>query len=473
MPLGACGLHSASRQNRNSRVNPRRPWTCCALALGLAGAIAAAAPAQPTSRPCRYDLRPGQRLVYERRARVLAADGVTVASRSRDQFQLRCLEVRERTALVLVDWIRASGPPLIDPRGTLLRLSDRQVVEFLPEYRNRIGEVEPLLDILPSFPLLIEDGPQWTAPPDMLGQRCTYHQHGPDPEHGGARRIEFSLDAPPAFGLSDARSQRGTFWFDAQRGVVVRVEGERPVTAAGTVEQFVWTLYQSDSLPPDWCRDRLREVEPFAIGLRAEDTLFDRLYSNPVGGAAAISRLGRIWPERLFARALQEASPFYALALARQRILAAEEPRLRARARLAEQWLDSRAADWSLQDAEGRTIRSEELVGAPLLEFFWSTQSAWSTRMLPVVRRVQEELSTSPLNIVCINTDSDLSLAKETARSAGAGLRHVFSGPPIGDADPELPVVRLLDEGRRVRKLWLGWRSDLADWVRAALPAKP
>lgn len=467
------GLHSLGRQNRNSRVDCRRPSTRSALTVSLVGALASAALAQLPAGPCRYDLRPGQRLVYERRARLLAADGVTVISRSRDQFQLRCLELRERAALLLVDWIRASGAPLIDPRGTLLRLDDRQVVELLPEYRNRIGEIEPVLDVLPSFPLAIEAGPRWTGPADVLFQRCTYQQNGPDPTHGGARRIEFALEAPPALGLADARSQRGTLWFDDARGAVVRVEGERTVNAAGAVEQVVWALYKSDTLPPDWCRDRLREVEPFAVGLRAEDTLLERLYSDPVAADAAIHRFRRIWAERLFSRALPEASPFRALAIARQRLLAADEPRLRARARLAGQWLDSRAADWSLQDADGRTITSEELLGAPLLEFFWSAQSPWSVRMLPVVSRVEDELAASGLNIVCVNTDSDLSLAKETAGAAGAGLRHVFSGPPIGDADPELPVVRLLDEGRRVRKLWFGWRSDLAEWVRAALPAKP
>lgn len=426
---------------------------CCA-ALLAAFSTAAAGETVP-----RYRFEPGRELVYERRTRVLAADGTTVLERNTDQFRLRCLRREGNRRLLLIDWVRAAGAPLTTPRGMLLEIDERGQRWIGPEFLSRIAEMEPVFDVLPLLRSALEPGPQWTSEADLLGQRWVQRERAPT-EDGGEWEIAFRLDRPTFVDMTGGQCSRGRYWFDPRVGAVVRVEGVR--TTPDGVEQVVWRLHGDGEIDEAWRARRLEELEDFLRCLRSEDTLLERLVSAPASLDSTLSRLERIWAEYRFLKSLRSDSPFLAFAAARERLLAEDLPRLAARGRLAGSWLERQAADWSLQDQDGDTVLSEVVRGAgPVLELFWSARSAASLRVLTQFAVRERDARGATARLVCINVDGDVALAHRAARTLAPALRHVFAGPPLDGQSPlDLPTLRLLDADGVIRRVSFGWRAD-------------
>src|SRR4030095_4539833 len=96
----------------------------------------------------------------------------------------------------------------------------------------------------------------------------------------------------------------------------------------------------------------------YLSALRVEDGILDEALAHPERGSQIEQRVERSWQAFLDA-ARDPDSPLCDLARGRLAHLSDDLSRIRERVQLAEEWFAKPAAQWSLQDLAGETIRSE------------------------------------------------------------------------------------------------------------------
>lgn len=418
--------------------------------------------------PLRYDPDVGDRLVYERRVRVMPLDGDAVLQRYNEQLQLWCLAGDLKENYILAELIRFTDQQTDPALGALFHLDHRGHRRFSNEILARIAGLDPIFELLPILPSALESGPSWLTEPDRFGRRwrCTRDDSGDE----GPLRVDFVLEDPTGVAAAREVSQRGIYWFDPQAGIVTRVESEWIDRRAKRRTLTVTRLHGRSRQEPLWCRRRIAEADKFLSTLRLEDRLLDQITAEPTRAERILARINRLWSELAMELPGRPESPIRRLVRARGTYFAKEMDRYRERAALAEQWLGASAAHWSLQTPDDETIRSETVRDRFVIECFWSADSLWSLRSFETLRRVQKQLPAADYRVVCLNIDADMSAAGEAARLCGAGLTHVLAGPPIGGQPPrELPIFRILDRNSKVRGVYFGWQPALAEKI-AALP---
>jgi hypothetical protein len=427
--------------------------------------VAGSAVAEPA---LRYDFAVGDRLVYERRVRVLPLAGEAVLERYSEQLQLTCLSRDLKKAYILAEIIRIVDQQTEPAHGALFHVDHRGRTRMVGEILARVSELDPVFELLPTLPAALDTGDSWLTEPDHFGRcrRCT--RAAPDAD--GLVRIDFVLEDPT--GVSDARgdSQRGVCWFDPTAGIVTRVESEWTDRHAERRILAVARLHTRLKQEPLWCQRRIGEVDDFLRTLRLEDRLVDQITSESERVEEILAYVDRLWSELIAEMPDRPESPVRRLARARRKIFAERADRYRERAVLAQQWLGATAAHWSLQTPEGETLRSEALRDRYVIECFWSEDSLWSLRSLETLRRVQKELPAEEFRVVCLNIDADVVAARRAARLCGKGLTHVLSGPPVGGTPPrELPVFRVLGRDSRVLGVLFGWQPGLGEKVSSVV----
>jgi hypothetical protein len=432
-------------------------------AAGLAAALCGAA-ATAASPPLRYDFDLGDRLVYERRVRVMPLDGELVLQRYSQQLQIWCLATDLEEDYLLAELVHVDDQPVEPARGALFHVDHRGRRRFPEEILNRLAELDPLFELLPVFPPALEAGPTWLSEPDHFGRRwrCT---RGPARDDG-LLRVDFVLEDPT--GVAEARgvSQRGAYWFDPRTGTVTRVESEQTDLRAQQRTLAVTRLHDRRRHEPLWCQRRITEADKFLRTLRLEDHLLDQITTEPNRVEQMLARIDRLWLEFVTEMPSRPESPIRRLARAHRRLLAEDTARNRERATLAREWLGATAAHWSLQTPTGETIRSEAARDRHVLECFWSADSLCSLRSFEVLRRLRQAQPPERLRIVCLNLDADVAAARRATQLCGAQLTHVLAGPPFGGQPPgELPVFRLLDRNSRILGVYFGWQPTLAQKI--------
>ncbi len=435
-------------------------WSICLLA-SLLPAIPPAA-----GQALRYDLAVGDRLAYERRVQVTPLEGDSPLQRDAEQLQIWCLASEKNEKLVLADIVRIVDQHAGPTRGALFHLDPRGRRRFCTEILARISELDPIFELIPILPPALEAGPAWLTEPDHFGRRRRCTRADEDASAHGLVRVDFVLEDPTGVAAACGVTQRGSYWFDPQAGIVVRVEFERRDRAAKQRVLSVTRLHTRLKQQPFWCTQRIQEADRFLRTLRLEDRLLHQITTEPDQIERILPRIERLWSELALETAREPQSPFHRLARARQAAFVQEAGRYRERAELAGQWLGKSAAHWSLQTPEDETIRSEAVRDRVVIEYFWSADSLCSLRSFEILRDLQHQLPVEKFRIVCLNIDADLETGRRAARLCGAGLTHVLAGPPAGGEPPrELPVFRVLDRDSTVVGVYFGWQPALAEKI--------
>jgi hypothetical protein len=283
-------------------------------------------------------------------------------------------------------------------------------------------------------------------------------------------RIDFVLEDPTGVAAARGVTQRGSYWFDPQAGMVVRVESEWRDRQAKFRTLSVARLHGRLRHEPLWCAQRVKEAERFLRTLRLEDRLLEQITTDPERIDRILPGIDRLWSELALETAREPDNPLHRVAQARRTTLAQETRRFRERAELAAQWLGRSAAHWSLQTPDGETIHSEVVRDRVVVECFWSADSLESLRSFEILRDLPKQLPAREFRVVCLNIDADVEAGRRAARLCGAGLTHVLSGPPVGGEPPrELPVFRVLDADSTILRVYFGWQPGLAEKI-ASLP---
>ena len=98
------------------------------------------------------------------------------------------------------------------------------------------------------------------------------------------------------------------------------------------------------------------------------------------------------------------------------------------------------------------------------VECLWSTETPGFFATLAALRDVQPQLTQPGVRIICLNMDVDVPRARRMIERLPADLTHVLAGPLRAvDQPPRLPVLRVLDRGGVVRRLWIGRPPDYPD----------
>ncbi len=433
------------------------------------GAAVAGASAQPQATTLRYGLGVGDWLIYERQVAVQPADERGPVSRSTDQIQIWCFAERGAQRTLLVDWIRDVGGRAQPIIGAVLQVDDRGRREIPQDALERVIALDAALDVLPPLRSALDPGPAWTSAPDLYGRvwRVTPSAAAAT---GGQMRFDFVIEDPT--GVSDAlrTSASGAFTFDAVAGVVTRVESR--TTRVAATEHVTMTLRHRVTNEARWCAQRAGEAGRYLRTLGQEAGRVATFHAPPGDSRAVLERLDRLWEAFELETDAREKSPLRPIAAARRAALQRDGGALAARLSAAQSWIDRKPSAWTLHTDSGEELLSESLRGRVLIECFWSTDSEWAVRALPVMRALQADLGDRAA-VVCINLDADLSAGQRAIASAGEGLRHVL-GASLREVEgvPETPVFRLRDADGVVRSVAFGWRPTLREWATRHIPSR-
>lgn len=432
---------------------------CLATALSPATAVSAGP-------PLRYHLEAGDQLVYERRVQVAALEGPSAPQRYTQQIQLWCLGSDWRETLLLADLVRVVDGRAGPTRGALFHADPRGRRRFPDEVLARVAGLDPIFELIPIMPPTLEAGPTWLTQPDRFGRRWRCTRAASDPPAAGPVRVDFVLEDPTGVAEVRGATGRGSYWFDPQAGVVVRVESEQHDRSTQQRVLVATRLHTRLKHEPYWCQQRVKEADRYLRTLRLEDRLLDQVTREPDRTEQILRQIDRLWSGLLLEMPPERKSPFRRLAQAQLTLLAEKTDSYRERAEHAGQWLGKSAAHWSLQTPDGETIRSETLRDRIVVECFWSADSLWSLRSFETLRQVQERLAAEDFRVVCLNIDADAAGSRQAARLCGAGLTHLLAGPPVGGQPPgELPVFRILDPDSKILGVYFGWQPALAEKV--------
>lgn len=406
----------------------------------------------------RYSLRAGDRVTFEGRTRAAGQ-----AERA-ERVTFWCIDRREETFSLLA--VHEPGGAAAD--GVRLDLGALGQWRLLPPFAERFETADTLRLLLPALPTSFVGKGEWTSEPDADGRRWRCVNRGADERLAGAERIDFVLEASGGAVTLDEQVARGTFWFSAAQHLPVRIEARVQRRGVTTLDA-VFVVREAAAVDGDWLRRRRDEFPRYEDALRLANRWRDEVV-NSGRPADALARLGRLWSGLQSEWQPLKDSPFPALVTARAAELAADTPRLQARASAASGWVGRVAAHWSLTSPAGESVLSESYLGRPLVEYYWSAETFESLRGLAAVRALRESDVGRGIGVVCVNLDADLRRAQRAIALCGDGLEHVLAGPPLSGTEPgDLPIARLLGPDRTVREAWFGRRADYAGLVRRAL----
>lgn len=422
--------------------------------------------AQPVTLP-RYQFNVGDWLIYERRGEFTrTGDEAAAPQRSFEQLQLWCLTRERDQWLLLLDMtpvVEGAAQPV---RGTLLYVDSRGLKTLPEPMRSRVADLDPLFDLIPELQPALATPSGWSTTPDLFGRvlECT-----PGAAVAGEPAqiaVQFSLGDRSGSAQVLGQSRSGTYVFDRDQGVIRSVESDDRDPAAQTRTRSRIRLIERRSAGGAWLTQRLDEVPRFLRALRNEDRLLDDVLTSPGEIDRTLAALDRLWLEFDTDLSSQPDSPIRRLGRGRRARLGDEAGALRDRARMAARWGGKTAAQWSLQDLSGQTVRSESLRTKLCVECFWASGSEPALRMMQTLRDLKGRLPAEAVNVVCLNIDADPQIARRAAETAGQGLLHVLAGPPVGGPPPrELPVVRVVGKDSRILRIHVGWRASLVEEI--------
>lgn len=423
--------------------------------------------------PPRYQLRAGDYLAYERSVKSVsnvAGRGSEPGLDYQDAVQIWCLGRESDAWLMLGVLVRRVGAHDLPASGVLFRMDERGRKRIAAENLGRVGDLDAVFEVLPECRGALDSPGGWLTEADWFGRRWKCRD-----TPGEAGMAGVALELEDTTGVAKALGQRvtGEYEFDRRQGVVRSLEcrvdrGERGAQVVSA------RLRERQELGPAWIAQRLVEMEGYRRTNRLEDRCLAGLETDPAQLESALQRIEAAWRE--YERELSASpgagdrsspgSPLRAVAQGRLAVALGRREAFVERARVAAAWNGRAAPHWSLQDLDGRMLTSEKVREQPSVECYWRSDDLGSLRMMLTLRRLQESAGASGLRIVCVNIDADPRAWREAARGCGAGLQHVFAGPPLETDWPrELPVTRIVGRDGRIGRVVVGWRATLEEEV--------
>jgi hypothetical protein len=445
----------------------RQLLTALLVMLGCATVVPADVP--------RYRFEPGDWLVYTWQSTWRGPGPEAAVTRQTAQIQVWCLQRAGSEYLVLLDRIRVlpSGPEPID--GLLLWVDNRGNRRLVPETAHRAADFDHELDLLPILPAALANPRDWTAGPDHFGR--LWHgasAPGSQPTH---ETMQVSMQPPPALAPLLRIERTGTLTFDRQSGRVVA--GEITTTsAAGRVREDGFRLHQALQRNDVWRSHRDSELQAYLLKRRLENAMTVTA-TAPLMLPAVAERVPRIWDEYVRGFPAQTDSPFARLAAGRIRWLSGHAAQLREQAAPLTLWVGEPANTWTLAQADGAELRSEDLRTGVTVEWFYSAATPVSLYLAPQIVKLARSLP-ADVHVAAYNVDADPRRAGRTIaalRSAWPSNRvtHVFAAPLRESENlTTLPAVRVIDGAGVTRTATIGWTTDLyqllepviGDWRR-------
>ncbi len=464
----------------------RRSRTGCGWLRAASAAVVllAAAGTSHGQHVSRYRFEPGERVIYDHRTRSRPLEdgqGGRGGEISAQQVDLWCLDKEPAGWLMLLECVSVTTDGgRSGSEGLLFQIDPRGVVTIPDASQADYPDLAHLFELWPELRPAISAAETWQTAADLLGRGLRCEPLG-DSDSGGEDRAAgtdgagdtiagdgFAFELVDVAGIAEllGQSDRGRFWFDAARGLTGRVECVRIDRSAGTETRCLGRVLERRQHDAVWLKRRQDEAGRYLRNLAREQRLMDEVVTRPAELEQILDRLRRLWRDYVYELRNESDSPFSRLARTRLKRVEARIGQLRLRAQMAEALLGRVAAQWSLQDAAGRTVLSEKLRDRVSIECFWRSDSLESLRMMATLRRLSEKVAADDLRIVCINLDDDIVRARRAVELCGAGLTHVLGGAPVGERPPEeLPLLRVLDRSSRIRRVVIGWRPSLLEEI--------
>lgn len=424
--------------------------------------LLACGPSAAAQQELRYRFEVGQQFMYERKAVVSSPAGAAPPQTQTEQVEAWCLQRVGHEALVLLVLTPRIAGRAAPARGALLYLDESGRRRIPDESTTRLGSLDSALELLPMLPLVVQHLSAWSTPHDLYGRQWRCTDRGADRAPGQVR-VDFAEEDASGVAEVLGQTRSGHFRFDPAGGYVTHLQIQEENRLAQTQTLVVAALRSTARHTPAWAARRAEEADRFLRALRHEDRLLGEVANRPDELSQTVAELDRLWATFASDVEAQAASPFAALAEGRRQQLAADADVLRARAAVAQRWLNRPARPWSLQDAGGQTVTSEALRRGVIIECFWSAESVWGLRVLQSLRRLPRDPVRPLPRLISYNMDFNIAVARRAIERCGEGLTHILGGP-LQDVEelPEFPVVRVLDPRGVVRGIWFGWEPDYA-----------
>jgi hypothetical protein len=401
-----------------------------------------------------YTFVAGEQRTYDVRSIVTEGDQPAIELRS--TVTITALREDRRATWLLLTRAIADSPPL----GVLLTVDQSGRRTWAAEMPPHVGLVEEALDVLPQLPSAAQREATWTTTPDLYGRRWHCRREGVDAARGGAERVTYTVTDD--IGIMDLYgvTAAGTYWFDADAGVLARLEQTRTDARARRRVQTTVVLRGRRPGAASWAARRAVEAAAYTRALKREHALRHQMVNEAVDGGRMLERLDQVWVA-LKSDVQADVSPFDALVDGRRVWLRSQRALLLGEVNLGLRWAGQWASKWSLQDCAGDTHVCEDVRRGVVIECYWSSASVWGLRALPALVDLRARKTPDPVAMVFLNVDRDFARACRAIAYCGGGLEHLPGGSLHAvERFPRLPIVRVVDGAGVVRGVWVGWEPE-------------
>lgn len=439
------------------------------LGLLAAAAFVAVASAQPVATP-RYHFVRGAHAVYERREQIEPLDGGQRLARGVQQFQTWVISVADGRATMLGEWTDVADDRGVCRGGLVWTIDELGHVEVPPEFARALPTLEGLLEPWPELRDAFGVSDTWLTTSDWLGRRLVCRQVNKT-DQPNTLEVVFSVREAAGLDALLGVDTHGAYTFDTAAHLVSQFERNYEFGQTRRRLRVIGRLFRQDHLPDDRIAQIAAEAEKYARTARIESRYRQQLLSHPRDADRLLKRVAQLWGELAIQLRRASDTPLPRLVTARRLQIERSLATWQARARVADRWLGRQAADWSLPDTAGRVHHSGEYVGRPVVEMFWSRESALAVRMLGRLASLRRQHAANELGILCVNVDGDRAAALQAVRACGPGVVQLLSSSPfVGDLAVPLPVFRVRDASGTVVGVAFDVAENLETLISQAAP---
>ncbi len=300
------------------------------------------------------------------------------------------------------------------------------------------------------------------------GAQVTYRYRVPRPPEDDADSKTWEIHATRQSPTDDVllSSTKATYFFDAERGVIERVES-RLQQQYGLIGEGTNTteLMGTESFDQAWTRQLNKEMEIYFDVQERYRELLQEAQRDSTETETLLLDAGAL---------LQQAAGKVTLPLIKEELnkqLAQHAMNAGFAARAARDradLIDAPAPTWQLKDLDGKSHSLRNYKGKVVVLEFWQRGSDWCLRLVPQIEQIAEHFEDRPVVVLGMNVDAK----EEDARFVAGKMALNY---PNLRADKiaekygvrELPAVIVIDQKGKIRDYRGGYSTSLAKEVIA------